>query len=197
MNKLLQILLLLSILNACQSPEKVKDQETYTYLKVCFEDYYLNYDVEITPLLDEFELLLLDEGHISDTTGVAYKTLFDSLAVNDYFNPPLKKEDFDNTVLYKNPSNIISCASALFAVDSNEIVKTNFSKIASKINQEIEKGEDISIHYFFDIYKRELSDEELRAPYVKQSVLLLLYRWYFKSKYDRDIQIELRQETQN
>ncbi len=189
MNKLLQILLLLSILNACQSPEKVKDHETYTYLQVCFEDYYLNYDVEITPLLDEFELLLLAENHISDTTGAAYKNLFDSLAVNDYFNPPLKKEDFNNTVLYRNPSNIISCATEIFAIDSLQIINTNFSKVAEKINQEIAKEKDISIHYFFDLYKRELSNEELRAPYVKQTVLLLLYRWYFKSKYDRDMKI--------
>lgn len=187
MNKLLQILLLFSILTACQSPEKVKDFETYTYLKVCFEDYYLNYDVEITPLLDEFELLLLAENHISDTTGAAYKKLFDSLAVNDYFKPPLKKEDFNNTVLYKNPSNIIGCAESLFAIDSIQIAKTNYFKVARKINIEIEKEEDISIHYFFDLYKRELTDEEIRAPYIKQSVLILLYRWYFKSKYDRDM----------
>ncbi|RYM33593.1 hypothetical protein ERX46_11695 [Brumimicrobium glaciale] len=190
MNKLLLIFFLFIILNACQTQEKVKDHETYTYLQVCFEDYYLNYDVEITPLLDEFEVLLLKEGHITDTTGEAYKNLFDSLAVNDYFKPPLKKEDFNNTVLYKNPSNIIECAETLFSVDSIQIVKTNFSKIASKINHEIEKGEDISIHYFFDLYKRELTDDEIRAPYIKQSVLLLLYRWYFKSKYDRDMKIE-------
>jgi hypothetical protein len=195
MNKLLSIFILYLAFSSCQSPEKVKNHETYTYLQVCFEDYYLNYDVEITPLLDEFELLLLSEGHTSDTTGAAYKTLFDSLAVNDYFKTPLKKEDFNNTVLYKNPSGIIECASSLFSIDSIQIVKTNFSKIASKINQEIEKGEDISIHYFFDLYKRELTNEELRAPYVKQSVLLLLYRWYFKSKYDRDIKIENPQSS--
>lgn len=189
MNRFLSVFFLFSILIACQSSKEVKDQEIYTYLQVCFEDYYLNYDVEITPILDEFEILLLMEGHLSDTTGAAYKTLFDSLVVSDYFKPPLKKEDFDNTVLYKNPSNIIGCAESLFGIDSIQVTSTNYSKVARKINQKIEKGQDISIHYFFDLYKRELSNEELRAPYVKQSVLLLLYRWYFKSKYDRDMKI--------
>jgi hypothetical protein len=175
----------------------VKNHETYAYLQVCFEDYYLNYNVEITPLLNDFELLLLEEDHITDTTGAAYKVLFDSLAVSDYFKPPLKKEDFNNTVLYKNPSNIMECASRIFAVDSVQIANTNVSRVARKINQEIIKEEDISIHYFFDLYKRELTDKELRAPYVKQSVLILLYRWYFKSKYDRDIKINKSQDTKN
>lgn len=178
---------------ACQSSQKVKDLETYTYLQVCFEDYYLNFDVEITPLLNEFEVLLLEEGHITDTTGKAYKNLFDSLIVNDYLKLPLRKNNFDNTVLYKNPSNIIACAASLFAIDSAQIIRTNFSKVAKKINREIEKEEDISIHYFFDLYRCGLTNEEVRAPYIKQSVLLLLYRWYFKSKYERNTKIEKEQ----
>lgn len=196
MNKLIIIFLMFVLASACQSTQKVEDHETYAYLKVCFEDYYLNYDVEITPLLDEFELLLLEENHITDTTGAAYKVLFDSLSINDYFKPPLKKEDFDNVALYKNPSEIINCAEEVFGIDSTKVAHTHFSKLARKINLEIEKEEDISIHYFFNIYKRELKNEELRAPYIKQSVLLLLYRWYFKSKYDRDMKINTTDDTE-
>jgi hypothetical protein len=159
-------------------------------LKICFEDYYLNHDVEITPLLDDFEIFLLKEGHLSDTTGEAYKSLFKSLRKTDYFDPPLKMEDFNNTLLYKNPSNIIGCATTVFSLDSAAILSTNFSKIAREINEKTTKEENVSIHYFFDLYQNRLTNEEIRMPYVKQSILVLLYRWYFKSKYDREIQLK-------
>ena len=178
------------ILNACQSSKEKEDYEVYTYLKICFEDYYLNYDVKVTPLLDKFEILLLEEGHLSDTTGKAYKALFKSLNNTDYFNPPLKMEDFNNAVLYKNPSNILECATTVFSLDSIDVVSTQFSKLAREINEKITHEEEVSIHYFFDLYQHKLTDEEIRMPYVKQSILLLLYRWYFKSKYDRDIIIK-------
>jgi|SRR5690554_4405821 len=182
--------LLLLLLFACQTSEEVKESETYTYLEVCLEDYYLNYDVEITPLLNEFELLLLNEGHIADTTGAAYKKLIDTLAENDYFKTPLKKEDFNNVALYKNPASIIQCATQVFGIDSTKVTQLNFSKIGQQINAKIDKDKDISIHYILNLYKTQLSNEEIRMPYVKQSLLILFYRWYFKSKYDREIDIE-------
>ena len=132
----------------------------------------------------------MEEGHLADTTGKAYKDLFKSLDNTDYFNPPLKMEDFNNSLLYKNPSNIIECATTVFSLDSAEIVSTNFSKIAREINDKVTNEEQVSIHYFFDLYQNKLTNEEIRMPYIKQSILLLLYRWYFKSKYDRDIQIK-------
>lgn len=187
--RLFLILIILTLLS-CQTSKKSSDYETYTYLEVCFEDYYLNYDVKVSLILEKFELLLVEEGHLSDTTGKAYKTLLKSFEESDYFNPPLKMEDFNNTLLYKNPSNIINCATNVFSLDSTTIINTKFSKLAEEINEKMSKDEDISIHYFFDLYSRNLSDEEIRMPYVKQSILLLLYRWYFKSKYDRDIQIK-------
>jgi len=190
MYKYFYILLLLFSLSACKNTENASDYELYTYLKVCFEDYYLNYDVEVSTLLDKFEVLLLEEGHLVDTTGQSYKLLFKSLDQSDYFNPPLKKEDFNNVLLYKNPSNILECAITVFSLDSVEIVNTQFSKIAREISEKTTQEEDVSIHYFFDLYQNKLTNEEIKMPYVKQSILLLLYRWYFKSKYDREIQIK-------
>ena len=178
------------LLFSCQSTKESNDKEVYSYLELCFEDYYLNYDVEVTPLLNQFELHLLEEGHLSDTTGQAYKALFSSLDSTDYFNPPLKKEDFNNTILYKSPSDIMACATTVFSIDSSAVLNTQFSKIAKEISDKITNEEEISIHYFFNIYQTRLSNAEIRMPYVKQSILLLLYRWYFKSKYDREIQIK-------
>jgi len=190
MHKFYFILSSLFLLTACQATKKGNDIEVYSYLKICFEDYYLNYDVEVTPLLDKFELLLLEEGHLSDTSGKAYKALFDTFKKKDYFNPPLKMEDFNNTLLYKNPSNIINCATSIFSLDSVQVLNTNFSKIASEINEKISNEQEVSIHYFFDLYRHKLTDEEIRMPYIKQSIQLMLYRWYFKSKYDREIQLK-------
>lgn len=196
MNKRFYIYILILLFSSCQSSKSTSDYEIYTYLKICFEDYYLNYDVEVTPLLDKFELFLLEEGHLSDTTGQAYKTLLRNLDRSDYFKPPLKMEDFNNTLLYKNPTNIITCATTVFALDSTEIVNTNFSQIAREISEKITHEEEVSIHYFFDIYRNKLTNEEIRMPYVKQSVLLLLYRWYFKSKYDREIQLKEQDKSE-
>jgi len=190
MNKYSYIVLFLLLLNACQSHKAVSDKEIYSLLEICYEDYYLNYDVEVTPLLNEFELLLLNEGHLFDTTGKAYQSLFDTLLVNDYFNLPLKMENFNSVLLYKNPSDIMACATTTFSLDSMAIMELNFSKVMQEINHKIMQEEEVSIHFFFDLYKRRLSEDEIRKPYIKQSVLLLLYRWYFKSKYDRVIQIK-------
>ncbi len=189
MNKYLFIFSLIFILNACQSKCKTTDNEIFTYLKICFEDYYLNYDVEVTPLLNEFEFFLVREGPLSDTSGKAYKSLFKALDSSDYFDHPLKMEDFNNALLYKNPSTIFECATTVFSVDSTSILNTKFSKITQEISEYISNNETISIHYFFDLYHNKLTDEEIRMPYIKQSILILLYRWYFKSKYDREIQI--------
>lgn len=190
MHKIYFILSTLFLLAACQATKKGNDIEIYSYLKICFEDYYLNHDVEVTPLLDKFELLLLEEGHLSDTSGKAYKSLFDTLEKKDYFSPPLKMEDFNNILLYKNPSNIINCATGVFSLDSAQVINTNFSQIASEINEKISNEQEVSIHYFFDLYRHKLTDEEIRMPYIKQSIQLMLYRWYFKSKYDREIQLK-------
>ncbi|HLW29801.1 MAG TPA: hypothetical protein VKX29_03015 [Brumimicrobium sp.] len=184
------------LLLGCKINKEANDFETYTFLNICFEDYYLNFDIEISPLLNNFEILLIEEGHLSDSSGKAYKALFDSLQKTDYFKPPLRMENFNNSLLYKNPTNVMDCAVRVFSLDSAQILNTNFSKVTQEINSEVSENKDVSIHYFFNLYRNKLTNEELRMPYVKQSIQLLLYRWYFKSKYDREIQIKMKEKTE-
>src|SRR5690554_7329688 len=103
MTKYISFLTSALLLFSCQSTKESNDKEVYSYLELCFEDYYLNYDVEVTPLLNQFELHLLEEGHLSDTTGQAYKALFSSLDSTDYFNPPLKRSEEHTSELQSRP----------------------------------------------------------------------------------------------
>lgn len=196
MKKLYSILILTILLSSCQTSEENMDQETYTYLQVCFEDYYLNYDVEITPLLNDFEQLLVKEGHLKDTTGKAYKSLFYKLQKSNYFEGPMNKEEFNDVVLYKNPSKLIQCAERIFKIDSIQLASTNFAKVTRKINAELMEKEEVSIHYLFEAYKRGLDANEIKAPYVKQSIQILLYRWYYKSKFDPSINENEKEEQE-
>ncbi|PKR80472.1 hypothetical protein CW751_08835 [Brumimicrobium salinarum] len=183
MRKILYTALITSLfLIGCKNENTLSKQEINSFLKICFEDYYLNFDVEITALLNDFEHHLVKEGHLKDTTGKSYKKLLKSLQKNSYFNPPLEKNNFNEVLLYANPSNIIACVKETFAIDSVEIVKTKFHKISMTIKNEIEKKEDLSIHFIFEQYINELKNSEFKYDYNKQSIQLLLYRWYFKSK---------------
>lgn len=178
--------LLLTFSNSC-SEEVTSDQKVYSFLEVCYEDYYLNYDVEISQHLEKFEQRLVKEGHLKDTTGHAYIELLNYLSTNIYFDTPLKYDDFNNTVLYKVPDDITECATSIFGLDSTLVMNTEYFKAQKQIRAELEKKEEISINDVFRYNSRFLGPNTIRSPFVKQSILQLLYKWYFKSKYDREI----------
>ena len=178
------------LITGCQSNKVMKEEEIYTFLETCFENYYKNYDINIHQILHDFEKELIAEGHLKDTSGQAYKDLLVYLNQNLYFQTPLKKGDFNNVVLYKNPTQVYDCALDIFSLDSTSIMDTHFAKIQTEIQQTITSQPEVSIHYFFDLYTSRLTNEELESPYIKQTIQLLLYRWYFKSKYDREIPID-------
>lgn len=177
------------LLASCNSNDD-KDQQ-YEFLLTCYEDYYLNYDLEITPILDDFEQELISEGHLKDGSGKSYKELLNYLKENNYFKTPLKKIDFENEILYKTPKNIANCGISVFGLDSTDIAQTAYFRAERKIAEALETKEDISVNYMFDVYSKVLSNEDFEKPFVRQSILVFFYRWYFQSKYDRDIPIDL------
>lgn len=180
------------LIGSCNSNDN-KDQQ-YEFLLTCYEDYYLNYDIEITPVLDEFEQELIAEGHLKDDSGKSYKALLNYLKENNYFKTPLKKIDFENKILYKTPNKIAECGISVFGLDSALIAQTSYFKAERKIADALEEKEEISVNFIFDVYSKELSNEDFEKPFVKQSMLVFFYRWYFQSKYDRDIPIDLNKE---
>lgn len=182
------------LLASCNSNND-KDQQ-YEFLLTCYEDYYLNYDIEITPILNEFEQELITEGHLKDGAGKSYKALLNYLKANNYFKTPLKKIDFENEILYKTPRNIAKCGISVFGLDSMDIAQTNYFKAERKIAEALEKNEEVSVNFIFDVYAKQLSNEDFEKPFVKQSMLVFFYRWYFQSKYDRDIPIDLNKASE-
>ena len=188
-------ILLVVLFASCNSNDNYDQQ--YEFLLTCYEDYYLNYDIEITPLLDDFEQELIAEGHLKDGSGKSYKELLNYLKENNYFKTPLKKIDFENKVLYKTPSKIANCGISVFGLDSTDIAQTSYFRAERKIAEALESKEEISVNYIFDVYANELSNEDLEKPFVKQSMLVFFYRWYFQSKYDRDIPIDLSNSNED
>ncbi len=182
MNKAFFLFFVLFILASCQSNKAPDTDEIYSFLELCYEDEFENYDIKVTTLLNQFEIQLLNEGHLSDTTGAAYKKLFNRLDTSNYFTPPLHTQDFNKVLLYKNPTNVLNCAVNVYSLDSTTIANTHFAKIEQEIHQKVTNEKEVSIHYFFHIYKSKLSNEEMRKPYIKQNILLLLYRWYYISQ---------------
>ena len=182
MNKAFVLFFILFTLVGCQSNKTPDVNEVYSFLESCYEDEFENYNIKVTPLLNQFEIQLLKEGHLSDTTGAAYKKLFKVLDTSNYFAPPLHTKDFNKVLLYKNPSNVLNCAVNVYSIDSTTIANTHFAKIEREIHQKVTSEEEVSIHYFFHIYTSKLSKEEIRKPYIKQNILLLLYRWYYISQ---------------
>jgi hypothetical protein len=168
----------------------------YEFLLTCYEDYYLNYGLEITPILDDFEQELIAEGHLKDGTGKSYKVLLNYLKENNYFKTPLKKIDFENEILYKSPKNIANCGISVFGLDSTNIAQTSYFRAERKIGEALNNSEDISVNFIFDVYSKELSNEDLEKPFVRQSMLVFFYRWYFQSKYDRNIPIDLNKASE-
>src|SRR5690625_2185366 len=89
-NKLTYFYVLLFLAFSCTNKERLTELEIYTFLEICYEDYYFNYDLEITPLLEDFEQQLIKEGHLKDSTGIAYKELLKKLESETFFSLPLK-----------------------------------------------------------------------------------------------------------
>lgn len=184
----LSILLIYSF-TFCSS--NYNDEElVYEYLEICFEDYYLNYDVHLTQELELFERQLILEGHLQDTTGMGYNQLLSQLSKEIYFQPPLKFDEFNNVLLYKVPGDLKECASSVFGLDSAIIKETSYFKAQERIRGELKNNEQIDAGDLFNFNRKYIPAELMRSPFVKQSIQLMLYKWYFKSKYDREIPIQ-------
>lgn len=194
MNKWIFLCLVFFTFNSCQSDKKLSDDAIYLLLLSCYEDYYKNYDIEVSAILNQFEEQLLKEKRLSDTTGTAYKELLRSLDKTDYFTPPLQTKNFNKVILYKNPTELLNCAINVFSLDSTEVSNTHFAEIEREIHHKVTGEEEVSIHYFFQVYQTKLSKDEIRKPYIKQNILLLLYRWYYisdqKIKSDKEDSLE-------
>jgi len=161
--------------------------KNYIYLETCFEDYYLNYDSDVKYELQLFEKQLIAEKHLKDSSGKAYKNLLKDLSRDVYFNPPLQFDAFNNAVLYRVPNNLMKCATSIFGLDSSEIANTPYFKVQDKIRRDLQEDDSISIGNVFNYNATYLSEDDFNTEFVRYSTLQLLYRWYFQSKYNREI----------
>lgn len=169
------------------------EQDTYDLLSVCLEDFYLDQGSDLNEELIAFEKALYDEEHLHERSGYGYLVLLRKLVKETYFSPPLKIEDFESSLLYENPENIFDCANKNFGLDSLTVAELNIFSVSQEISEIVEK-EEFSIQSVFDAYANKLTAEEMEQPYVKQTILLLFYRWYFTSKYNREIPIDLKSD---
>lgn len=163
-----------------------KKEDLYEFLAICNHEFYFDFGVHIQDTLSEFETLLIEEGHLISPSGESYKSLLASLKKDIYFNPPLKKDNFNNVMLYKNPEALIVCAQETFNVDSVKFYQLPFYTLSSEISNTFTTKETLAIQDLFNFYLK-LPKEEFEYPFVKENILLLFYRWYFRSKYDRSI----------
>lgn len=181
------LLFFLTILNSCHDEQ----DDLYEFLNICNDSFYLDFNVSASEEMNTFQQDLIDEGHLIDRSGYALKVLLRELAKKTYFDPPLRKDDFEYALLYKYPNGLYTCVAENYNIDSTELAALPFSETLNKIADYASSDESIPVQGFFKIYAEELSEEELSKPYIKESVLLFLYRWYFQSKYDREIPIDL------
>ncbi|MEX2483787.1 MAG: hypothetical protein WED10_04490, partial [Brumimicrobium sp.] len=189
--KLSLYLFITVLLFACKNQQTSSE---YDFLLTCYEDFYLNYNIEITDLMNKFEQNLISENHLKDKSGSSYQELLIYLKENNYFKSPLNKDDFKEVILYKNPKDITNCATSVFGLDSAVIAQTPYFKTSRKITKALSSNEEVSMNYLFKVYANDLSPDELEKPFVKQSILVMLYRWYYKSKFDRDTKIDDSQQ---
>jgi hypothetical protein len=183
------VLAVIVSLFSCQ--EETTEKELYDLLLVCYNDYYELSDISASDTLYEFENFLISEGHLKDHTGKSYRELLSYLKTNTYFKIPLKKNDFTNELLYDNPSDLLYCVHYNFNIDSAQFMNLQYYQCAEKLGAFIEGQSSVSIHDMFDTYMRYLDDETMEQPFVRESLLQFFYRWYFTSKYNRDIEIPL------
>ncbi len=191
---ILLIIFIYNLLVSC-SHRNNPAESTYSYLAVCYEDYYWNENIDIAKELSQFESSLIRKGHLKDSSGSAYLTLCDELSQREYFPLPLPYDRFDHGALYKTPDQLISCAQSVFGIDSSLIQETNFYDAQKRINQEGTKRDEIPVQLIFSIYAEELKPKDFKGDFVRYSILQLLYRWYFKSKHDHSVPLPASDST--
>lgn len=170
--------------------QELQEDDLYDFLNICNDEFYLDHGVLASEELEDFQYFLIDEGHLYDKSGNSLRVLLRELSKKLYFDPPLKKEDFRNALLYKNPQELASCVDYHYNIDSTKIASLPFYDVSQKIEDHLTEHEEVKIQDLFSIYAKNLSVEEFEKPYIKETVLLLLYRWYFSSKYNREIPID-------
>ena len=186
MVKWIFICALIGCLFSCQ--EQATEEELYDLLLVCYNDYYELSDIAASDTLHEFENLLISEGHLQGPTGKSYRELLSYLKTNTYFKLPLKKIDFTNELLYDNPSDLIYCVHYNFNIDSAQFMNLQYYQCTETLGEYMQ-GQSINIHDVFDTYIHYLDEETIEQPFVRESLLQFFYRWYFTSKYNREIEI--------
>ena len=187
MKKWLVFILCSSILCSCSDVQD--ENELYDLLLVCYNDFYELKDVSASDTLQKFEDYLIAEGHLDDNSGAAYRKQLLYLKENTYFKLPLKKIDFSNTLLYDNPTDLLYCVHDNFNIDSSHFLSLDYYTCAEKISETINEQEEINIHDMFQTYLTFLDEDEIIKPFVRESILQFFYRWYFTSKYNREIQL--------
>jgi hypothetical protein len=176
--------------------DETKEDELYDLLLVCFDDYYLSQKISASDTLHAFEDYLISEGHLENNSGESYLELLNYLKNNTYLKLPLKKIDFSNALLYTNPSDLLFCAHDNFNIDSSAFLTLDYYNCADQIAQMIEANESIDIHQMFDIYAKCLDKDEIVKPFVRESMLQFFYRWYFTSKYNREMALPLEKSVE-
>ena len=164
-------------------------RDLYEFLSICQDEFFLDHGVQASEKLIEFEQFLIEEGHLVDVSGKSYIVLLRQLAKKTYFDPPLKKENFNNALLYKNPPNLYQCVETTYGIDSIQLALLPYHHVAEQVAEYLTSDEEVMVQGIFKIYSEQLSSNELEQPYIRETVLLLLYRWYFSSKYDRTLMI--------
>jgi hypothetical protein len=191
MNKWVILLTCFYFLVGCS--EENEHVELYELLSVCYNDFYETKGISASDTLQEFETFLIEEGHLKDNSGTAYRELLFYLKSATYFKLPLKKIDFSHTLLYDNPTDLLYCVHDNFSVDSADFLALDYYKCTEHIAQTMEKKESLDIHDMFDAYLDYLDEETITLPFVRESLLQFFYRWYFTSKYNRDIPIPMEE----
>ena len=181
------VVLLLSFFSSCLTDKKY---DLYEFLSICQHEFYLDYGIHLSDTLQEFEVQLIDEGHLSSSSNDSYKSLLAQLKKEIYFRTPLKKDNFNHDLLYKNPTELVYCAAETFTIDTSEFQMLPYYQLAENISNTFITEESVAIQELFNFYL-QLPKEEIQYPFVKENLLLLFYRWYFSSKYNRSIPINV------
>lgn len=176
---------------SCSTPKK---EDLYDFLSICNNEFYMDQGVNAIDTLYEFEKFLVKEGHLKSNEAISYKYLLEQLKKNNYFPTPLQKDNFSNTILYSNPSALMNCVENTFNIDTLLLIELPFYRRSKKINSLVSSNETIDIQHFFDFYL-SLPEDEFNYSFVKENTLHFLYRWYFKSKYDRTLPITTENST--
>ena len=180
------------LLCACENESET--EKLYSLLQVCHDEFYLDYGVKASDSLRAFESHLIEQKLLFNNSPTAYKTLFRKLSKELYFKPPLPMDNFNNALLYRNPEDLFECMEETFHIDSSAFIHLSYYKASKQIREVMLESEEVPVQSIFEIYASQINEEEYAMPYVKDALLLFLYRWYFTSKYDRSIPIEIEEE---